>query len=89
MCRLKYGSEIKTERDVRNLVTGVIFRMNPAFKADDVKRETGKYMKGAVYKINKRNLYAMVDKEIADMYRFRTIIYKNGKYRFASSLPMM
>ena len=60
MAKVKYGNEIKTEADLQNLITGLIFR-SKSYTLTDMVNLVARYSKGAEIVLSERKLTSMVE----------------------------
>ena len=79
MAKVKYGSEIKTEADLQNLITGLIFR-SKSYTLTDMVNLVSRYSKGTEMVLSERKLTSMVEDTLDLFQREELVSCENGQY---------
>lgn len=80
MCKIKTGKAVKSQADVRNLITAVILRQKKDFEKDTISSLVQYYLIGSLYEFEKGELQELVDYSL-DLYcRNKELKCQNGVY---------
>lgn len=80
MCKVKSGSDLKNEQDIRNLIVGLILRQREQFTAQDIERLTREFSAGAECNISERNTASIIRESLKDLSRYSILQCSNGQY---------
>ena len=80
MCKVKSGSDLKNEQDIRNLIVGLILRQREQFTAQDIERLTREFSAGAEYSMSERSTASIIRESLKDLSRYSILQCKNGQY---------
>lgn len=80
MCKVKSGSDLKNEQDIRNLIVGLILRQQEQFTAQDIERLTKKFSVGAEYTMSERSTASIIRESLKDLSRYSILQCRNGQY---------
>lgn len=88
MCYIKYGKDIETREDVRNLITGLVLRQRSEYDKTHIINQVNKYMSGSRYTMTPRELDRMVADSLDIFRRNHVIRCWTGKYRTKSAVSL-
>lgn len=83
MCNRKLGSDIKTEAELQNLVTGLIYEQKEIFSREEIVELAENQSKGSPLLSNEEKLAKMVQQTLIALVANRLLLYSKKTYAFA------
>ena len=81
MCKIKVGKDVRTERDVQNLITSVILRQNSDFDREAIVVQFQKKMVDSEVKLKDYQIERKILSTLRTLECSGVIGVKNGVYR--------
>lgn len=80
MCKVKSGVNIQNEEDIKNVITGLVFRQQKEYKEDYILGLLQLYLKGSSFAISPNRLMSIIDCNLDVLCRSGEIKCQGGYY---------
>lgn len=79
MCKVKSGSNLKTESDVQNLITGIILRQQQSYQQSDIFQAVEYYFDGNQI-VSQNKVKGMINDTLSLFFQYRMVDCVDGQY---------
>lgn len=81
MCKIKSGENIKNEQDLKNLITGLIFRQDKDFDEERILNLLEMHTMGSPLNVTKDRKMQLIGNALDIFCRYGDVICRGGIYR--------